>query len=56
MYETTDELRIFRETVSRAAKEKIAPLAAGTDERRGFQPGGGISLLGPGLVDAGTAA
>lgn len=36
MYETTDELRIFRETVSRAAKEKIAPLAAGTDESAAF--------------------
>lgn len=34
--ETTQELAIFRETVYRAAKEKIAPLAASIDERGEF--------------------
>ncbi|MBI4962215.1 MAG: acyl-CoA dehydrogenase family protein [Desulfomonile tiedjei] len=36
MLETTEELRIFRETVSRAAREKIAPLAAAIDETGAF--------------------
>jgi cyclohexane-1-carbonyl-CoA dehydrogenase len=36
MLELTEELKIFRETVSRAARERIAPLAAAIDESGTF--------------------
>jgi len=36
MFETTEELGIFRDAVSRAAREKIAPLAAEIDESAAF--------------------
>jgi len=36
MLETTEELKIFRETIGRAAREKIAPLAAEIDESGAF--------------------
>jgi len=36
MLETTEELRILRDAVSRAAREKIAPLAATIDESAAF--------------------
>ncbi len=36
MFEEPEELRILRETVRRAAREKIAPLAASIDEEGVF--------------------
>ncbi len=52
MVSNTEELRMLADTVRRAAREKIAPLAASIDEKGEFNREVAALLLGPGADDA----